>query len=417
MRRVRRQVGGVGARRDGRRPPGRRRPGPARRPGAVRRRGDLPHRRHDGAGVDHRLLPAARRRPADYGAIAAANACSDVFAMGGRVVLAINVAAFPEHFPRWAMAAIFDAAAAVVAEAGGTVAGGPHDPQPRAGVRARRAGCSSTPTGCSARAAPGRATSCCCPSRSAPGLTLAGGDDDDKAAAIAGMRPLNRQASELLQSLGAGASTPSPTSPGTASPATAGRSPSAAARASSSTPPGSSPTRGPSRPPSAACAPAATPATATTSPATSTPHGVGQRRGPRLRSADVRRAARRRRAGRRRRAAGGRVLVRRHDRGRRAGGRPAMTMRSPTRSLRPLARWRSLLPRDGAPMTAPVRLVELQEAGADALDRARAVGPRPRRRRRHRRGRPGGLGRPADGRRRRSCRATGGSTASATPSC
>ena len=62
--------------------------------------------------------------PSDYGAIAAANACSDVFAMGGRVVLAVNVAAFPEHFPRWAMAAIFDAAATVVAEAGGTVAGG-----------------------------------------------------------------------------------------------------------------------------------------------------------------------------------------------------------------------------------------------------------------------------------------------------
>ena len=62
--------------------------------------------------------------PADFGAIAAANACSDVFAMGGRVVLAINVAAFPEHFPRDAIAAIFDAAAQVVAEAGGTVAGG-----------------------------------------------------------------------------------------------------------------------------------------------------------------------------------------------------------------------------------------------------------------------------------------------------
>ena len=62
--------------------------------------------------------------PADFGAIAAANACSDVFAMGGRVVLAINVAAFPEHFPRDAIAAIFDAAARVVAEAGGTVAGG-----------------------------------------------------------------------------------------------------------------------------------------------------------------------------------------------------------------------------------------------------------------------------------------------------
>src|SRR6188768_1035992 len=54
--------------------------------------------------------------PADFGAIAAANACSDVFAMGGRVVLAINVAAFPEHFPREAIVAIFEAAAEVVAE-------------------------------------------------------------------------------------------------------------------------------------------------------------------------------------------------------------------------------------------------------------------------------------------------------------
>ena len=35
--------------------------------------------------------------PDDFGAIAAANACSDVFAMGGRVVMAVNIAAFPEH--------------------------------------------------------------------------------------------------------------------------------------------------------------------------------------------------------------------------------------------------------------------------------------------------------------------------------
>src|SRR5215210_8048729 len=37
--------------------------------------------------------------PGDFGAIAAANACSDVFAMGGRVVLALNLAAFPESLP------------------------------------------------------------------------------------------------------------------------------------------------------------------------------------------------------------------------------------------------------------------------------------------------------------------------------
>ena len=42
--------------------------------------------------------------PADFGAIAAANACSDVFAMGGRVVMALNIAAFPEDFPPEAIA-------------------------------------------------------------------------------------------------------------------------------------------------------------------------------------------------------------------------------------------------------------------------------------------------------------------------
>src|SRR6476619_115413 len=62
--------------------------------------------------------------PADFGAIAAANACSDVFAMGGRVVLALNVSAFPETMPAEAVGTILPAAAGVVAEAGGTVAGG-----------------------------------------------------------------------------------------------------------------------------------------------------------------------------------------------------------------------------------------------------------------------------------------------------
>src|ERR1700704_4748120 len=62
--------------------------------------------------------------PADFGAIAAANACSDVFAMGGGVRLALNVAAFPEDFPVDAISVIFEAAAATVAEAGGTIAEG-----------------------------------------------------------------------------------------------------------------------------------------------------------------------------------------------------------------------------------------------------------------------------------------------------
>ena len=70
------------------------------------------------------FFPPLVNDPADFGAIAAANACSDVFAMGASVVMAINVAAFPEEFPREAVAAILAAGAEVVAEAGGTVAGG-----------------------------------------------------------------------------------------------------------------------------------------------------------------------------------------------------------------------------------------------------------------------------------------------------
>ncbi len=37
--------------------------------------------------------------PYEYGAIAAANAMSDVYAMGGSVLFALNIAAFPEDLP------------------------------------------------------------------------------------------------------------------------------------------------------------------------------------------------------------------------------------------------------------------------------------------------------------------------------
>src|SRR3954469_8204071 len=70
------------------------------------------------------FFPPLVDHPSDFGAIAAANACSDVFAMGGRVTGAVNIAALPQHFPRHATVAIFAAAAAVVAEAGGSIAGG-----------------------------------------------------------------------------------------------------------------------------------------------------------------------------------------------------------------------------------------------------------------------------------------------------
>lgn len=62
--------------------------------------------------------------PYTYGAVAAANAMSDVYAMGGQVILALNVAGFPKEFPRSAIRQIFQGGADKVAEAGAVLAGG-----------------------------------------------------------------------------------------------------------------------------------------------------------------------------------------------------------------------------------------------------------------------------------------------------
>lgn len=74
--------------------------------------------------------------PRTFGEIAAANALSDVFAMGGRVLFALSIAAFPEDLPRDVLAEIFAGASSKVREAGGTLAGGHtiRDPEPKYGL-------------------------------------------------------------------------------------------------------------------------------------------------------------------------------------------------------------------------------------------------------------------------------------------
>jgi len=62
--------------------------------------------------------------PYSYGAIAAANAMSDVYAMGGEVLLALNVAAFPEDLSQDIVGEILRGGADKVFEAGGIIAGG-----------------------------------------------------------------------------------------------------------------------------------------------------------------------------------------------------------------------------------------------------------------------------------------------------
>jgi len=135
--------------------------------------------------------------PSDFGAIAAANACSDVFAMGGRVIMALNISAFPERMPTAAIGAILSAAAEVVREAGGVVAGGhtirseepifglavqglvhPDQVFTKSGARPGDVLLLSKPLG--------------------TGIVLAGGSDADKASAIARMKRLNRDAAEAL---------------------------------------------------------------------------------------------------------------------------------------------------------------------------------------------------------------------------
>lgn len=62
--------------------------------------------------------------PYDFGAIAAANALSDIYAMGGQVLFAINLVAFPEDLDKDILRQILQGGAEKVAEAGGVIAGG-----------------------------------------------------------------------------------------------------------------------------------------------------------------------------------------------------------------------------------------------------------------------------------------------------
>jgi selenide,water dikinase len=149
--------------------------------------------------------------PRTYGEIAAANALSDVFAMGGRVLFALSVAAMPEDLPRDAFRAILDGAASVVREAGGILAGGHtiRDAEPKYGLAVvgvvhpdrllRKGG-----------ARPGDILVLTKPLGT--GLLVSGRrqartSDADLAAAVDSMRRLNRDASEALAGGGVAAAT------------------------------------------------------------------------------------------------------------------------------------------------------------------------------------------------------------------
>src|SRR6187401_2623589 len=74
--------------------------------------------------------------PRDFGTIAATNALNDVFAMGGRPLLALSIAEFPEELPQETVAAILDGADKQVRAAGAILAGGHtiRDQEPKYGL-------------------------------------------------------------------------------------------------------------------------------------------------------------------------------------------------------------------------------------------------------------------------------------------
>lgn len=82
------------------------------------------------------FFPPVVDDPYDFGAIAAANALSDIYAMGGQVLFAINLVAFPDHLGNEILSEILRGGAEKVREAGAVVVGGHsvNDKEPKYGL-------------------------------------------------------------------------------------------------------------------------------------------------------------------------------------------------------------------------------------------------------------------------------------------
>jgi selenide,water dikinase len=70
------------------------------------------------------FFPPVCSDPYDFGQIAAANALSDVYAMGGQVLTALNIMLFPANLPLTILKEILKGGQEIVSKAGGFVVGG-----------------------------------------------------------------------------------------------------------------------------------------------------------------------------------------------------------------------------------------------------------------------------------------------------
>ena len=82
------------------------------------------------------FFPPVVDDPYDFGAIAAANALSDIYAMGGQVLFALNLVAFPDNLAQDILKEVLRGGAEKVAEAGAVIAGGHsvNDKEPKYGL-------------------------------------------------------------------------------------------------------------------------------------------------------------------------------------------------------------------------------------------------------------------------------------------
>ena len=149
--------------------------------------------------------------PYDYGAIAAANAMSDVYAMGGEVVLALNICGFPPDLPPDVVTEILRGGAEKVAEAGGIIAGGHtlDDKEPKYGLAVMgfvHPDCVAAKAG----ARPGDVLILTKPLGVGIITTALKGQVAEPGhveAAVESMKKLNRRAARLMQSVGVNACT------------------------------------------------------------------------------------------------------------------------------------------------------------------------------------------------------------------
>lgn len=82
------------------------------------------------------FFPPVVDDPYDYGAIAVANALSDVYAMGGHPLLALNIVGFPDNLDKDILAEILKGGSEKASEAGVIIVGGHtiDDPEPKYGL-------------------------------------------------------------------------------------------------------------------------------------------------------------------------------------------------------------------------------------------------------------------------------------------